>query len=142
MNHSNLPMFIACIIGGLLSTMNVWANSVSDIRLSFNDLYMALIMTGWMFLLLGLYNMDKTQIIIGLITTVLTIIAIRTQLLITPNQYLLGMIPHHSMAVFMTNKLKEKYSTKDLGKILNSLTENIIKTQEDEINLMKSLSNY
>jgi hypothetical protein len=93
-----------------------------------------------MFLLLGFYYLDKTQIIIGLVTTVLTLIAIRTQILITPNQYLLGMIPHHSMAVFMTNKLKEKYSTKDLGKILNSLTENIIKTQEEEINLMKSLS--
>ena len=89
MNHSNLPMFIACIIGGLFSTMNVWANSISDIRLSFNDLYMALLMTGWMFLLLGIYNIDKTQIIIGLVTTVLTLIAIRSQLLITPNQYLL-----------------------------------------------------
>lgn len=139
MNHGNIPMFIACIIGGLLSTMNIWVNKLTDIRFSLNDLYMATLMTGWMFLLLGFFYQDFTQIQIGLITTLISLLAIRTQLFISPNQYISGMIPHHSMAVFMTNKLKQKYSTKDLGQILNSLTENIINSQNQEINQMKSL---
>jgi hypothetical protein len=42
------------VLSGLLSTMNVWVDKVDDIRFSINDLYMTLLMTGWMFLFMGL----------------------------------------------------------------------------------------
>jgi hypothetical protein len=42
------------LLSGLLSTMNVWVDKVDDIRFSINDAYMTLLMTGWMFLFMGL----------------------------------------------------------------------------------------
>jgi uncharacterized protein (DUF305 family) len=53
--------------------------------------------------------------------------------MVNTNQYILGMIPHHSMAVHMSNKLLEKEST-----TLKPFVENIIKTQEKEIEFMKN----
>ena len=65
--------------------------------------------------------------------------------MISQHQYLLGMIPHHSMAVHMSKKLLEK---KDFiknnennknNKKIKSFVENIIKTQYDEITFMKNI---
>jgi len=47
-------MFFIMILSGLLSTMNVWVDKIDDIRFSINDVYMTLLMTGWMFLFTGL----------------------------------------------------------------------------------------
>ena len=59
MNHTDYShygvMFIIMIVSGLLSTMNVWVDKIEDIRFSLNDLYMTLLMTGWMD---GLIDMD------------------------------------------------------------------------------------
>ena len=57
MNGTNhyLVMFIIMIFSGLLSTMNIYADKLSDIRLSLNDLYMTLLMTGWMFAFMGIF---------------------------------------------------------------------------------------
>jgi uncharacterized protein (DUF305 family) len=48
------------------------------------------------------------------------------------------MIPHHSMAVFMSEKIKQKNIIKDQE--INDLVSNIITTQEEEIRLMKKYS--
>ena len=50
--HSTIPIFIIMIIAGLLSSMNVWTDKLRDIRLHLNDIYMAILMTGWMFALM------------------------------------------------------------------------------------------
>jgi uncharacterized protein (DUF305 family) len=47
------------------------------------------------------------------------------------------MIPHHSMAVFMTKKLKE--NNPNLPDELNELADNIIQNQENEILIMKKI---
>ena len=52
-NHYTI-MFVIMILSGLLSTMNVWVDKIDDIRFSINDVYMILLMTGWMFLFMGL----------------------------------------------------------------------------------------
>ena len=57
---------------------------------------------------------------------------IRNQFLITETQYKLGIIPHHSMAVHMSKKLLEKENN------ISTFVENIIKTQEDEILILKN----
>ena len=49
-NHYTL-MFVTMFLAGLLSTMNVWVDKYEDMRFSLNDLYMTLLMTGWMFFL-------------------------------------------------------------------------------------------
>ena len=100
-------MFFIMIVSGLLSTMNVWVDKVEDIRFSMNDAYMTLLMTGWMFLFMGVIYQEMSVFFIGLSLVLLNLWCIRTQFLITENQYKLGMIPHHSMAVHMSKKLLE-----------------------------------
>jgi hypothetical protein len=116
---------------GLLSSMNVWVDKYDDIRFSINDIYMTLLMTGWMFLFMGLYYRDYPIIMIGFLLVVFNVWCIRTQFLVDENQYVLGMIPHHSMAVLMSKKLAQN-KTK-----INEFAKNIIKTQEKEIEVMK-----
>jgi hypothetical protein len=138
MNHSNYNhytvMFWIMIISGFLSTMNIWADKFNDVRFSINDLYMTLLMTGWMFFFMGIWYKEKTIFLIGTVLVLSSLWCIRTQFLITTNQYISGMIPHHSMAVHMSKKLLEKESTP-----LNNFVKNIIVTQEKEIEFMKQL---
>ena len=138
MKHSHLQphnhytiMFVIMILSGLLSTMNVWVDKLDDIRFSINDVYMSLLMTGWMFLFMGLIYQEKSIIFIGFLLVIVNIWCIRTQFLVTETQYKLGMIPHHSMAVHMSKKLLEKEKTK------SPFIQNIIKTQEKEIEILK-----
>jgi peptidoglycan biosynthesis protein MviN/MurJ (putative lipid II flippase) len=101
-------MIIIMIIAGTLSTMNNWAYSVHHMRFSLNDVYMISLMTGWMVLLMAILHRTRKFFIIGLTTVVLSIMAIRNQWFITYNQYVLGMIPHHSMALTMSAKFLDK----------------------------------
>jgi len=132
-SHTNhyVIMFCIMILSGLLSTMNVWVDKVDDIRFSLNDAYMTLLMTGWMFLFMGIIYQEVTVFIIGLSLIIVNIWCIRSQFLITEIQYKLGMIPHHSMAVHMSKKLLEKENK------ISPFIQNIIKTQEDEIVILK-----
>ena len=107
------------ILSGLLSTMNVWVDKLDDVRFSLNDVYMILLMTGWMFLFMGLVYQEINIIFIGLSLVLFNIWCIRNQFLITETQYKLGMIPHHSMAVHMSKKLLEKERSKDAGSAMS-----------------------
>lgn len=129
-NHY-VVMFFIMIPAGLLSTMNVWADKIDDIRISVNDLYMIFLMTGWMFFFMGLFYKETKIVIFGLLLVLLNLLFIRTQFLVNENQYKLGMIPHHSMAVHMSKKLLEKENS--MQEFLN----NLIKTQNEEIKILK-----
>jgi len=134
MNHNSLTsMFFAMILSGFLSTMNVWADNINNIRFSINDAYMVLLMTGWMFLCMGLFNKDLQTFGVGLALVVANLVGIRKQLFVSPNQYKLGMIPHHSMAIHMSKKLLERNPQPELAEFAR----NIIKTQKNEISFMK-----
>jgi hypothetical protein len=133
MNHSHYTiMFFIMILSGLLSTMSIWADKLDDIRFSINDAFMSLLMTGWMFLFMGLVYKEKQIFIIGLLLIIVNIWAIRTQFLVTESQYKLGMIPHHSMAIHMSKKLLEKRNN------ISPMLKNIIATQEREILIFKA----
>ena len=136
--HAVIPMMIISILSALLSAMWVWASSWNDIRLSINDFYMATLMTGWMFLLQGIYMKHIKYIIIGLGFVIISLGAIRVQLFVTIDQYLDGMIPHHSMALFMSEKIIDKYGLNP--PILGSLPLHIIESQKAEIQQMKSMN--
>ena len=129
-NHYSV-MFVIMILAGALSTMNVWADTLDDIRFSLNDAYMILLMTGWMLLFMGLYYRSTAPILIGLALVVSNIVAIRTQAFVTEDQFLQGMIPHHSMAVLMSKRLIGRPNS--IGPFLSE----IITTQEKEITFMK-----
>ena len=130
MNH-NAMMFFIMILSGLLSTMNVWADKMDDIRFSINDIYMTLLMTGWMFSFMGLVYKETSTLCIGVLLVIMNVWCIRTQFLVSEKQYKLGMIPHHSMAIHMSKKLLNKKNN------MKSFVENIIKTQENEISILK-----
>ena len=130
-------MFVIMIIAGLLSTMNIWVDKKEDIRISLNDLYMTLLMTGWMFFFMGIFYKETIITLIGLFIVLLNLFFIRNQTFITQNQYKLGMIPHHSMAVHMSKKLLDKHKNQLNSKNIDFI-ENIIKTQEKEIEYLKT----
>jgi hypothetical protein len=130
MNHYFL-MFLIMVASGALSTMSVWADKWSDVRFSLNDCYMILLMSGWMILFMGLIAGDHTPMVVGGALALSAFIAIRTQLFVTQDQYLAGMIPHHSMAVHMSRKLLLKPNT------IAPFLEQIVNTQEKEIDFMK-----
>jgi len=131
MNHYVI-MFFIMILSGLLTTMNVWVDKFDDVRFSLNDVYMVLLMTGWMFLFMGLFYRETKTFIFGLTFVIINLWCIRTQFLITENQYKLGMIPHHSMAILMSKQMLKKNNN------INNFLENIINTQEKEIQFMKN----
>lgn len=135
MKHSSynhyIVMFFIMIISGALSTMNVWVDNYNDIRFSLNDVYMIFLMTGWMFLFMGLFYKEVIITIIGLIMVITNFFCIRTQFLVTEEQYKLGMIPHHSMAILMSKKLLQKRNN------IQPFLENLINIQEEEIEFMK-----
>jgi hypothetical protein len=124
-------MFCIMLIAGFLSTMNIWADKYEDMRYSINDVYMVLLMTGWMFLLMGIYDMEKSIIGLGSLLVIATLWCIRSQFLVSDDQYKLGMIPHHSMAIHMSKKRLAKETR------MPQFLANIIKNQEEEIVIMK-----
>jgi hypothetical protein len=92
-------------------------------------------MTGWMFLFMGLYYSEIHIIWLGLLLVVINIWCIRTQFMVSSEQYVLGMIPHHSMAILMSKRLIEHQQPH-----FKEFVSNIITTQEKEIEYMKQLS--
>ena len=124
-------MFFIMILSGFLSTMNVWVDKYDDIRISINDVFMTLLMTGWMFFFMGVYYRDTRVFFFGLALVLINVWCIRTQFLVSENQYKMGMIPHHSMAILMSKKMLEKENN------MKSFLENLIHTQEKEILFMK-----
>ncbi len=124
-------MFFIMILSGLLSTMNIWVDKYDDIRFSINDVYMSLLMTGWMFFFTGIFYQERNIIIIGILLIIINIWCIRVQFLVTEYQYKLGMIPHHSMAIHMSKRLLKKPNN------MNHFLTNLINTQQQEIVFMK-----
>jgi len=128
-------MFVIMCLSGILSTMNVWADKMDDIHFSLNDVYMIMLMNGYMFLFMGILDGATSITLLGTILIILNIYFIRTQFMVSQNEYILGMIPHHSMAIHMSKKLLEKQND------MKPFLQNIIDTQEKEIKYMKSKKN-
>lgn len=141
-NMMILMMIIASFIAGYLSTMNIWAVNIKHVRWQLNDVYMVALMSAWMivmsYLLMRNHMINSTTVfIIAILLIIVIIYAIRKQVFINDKQFLNGMIPHHSMAILMARRIKEK--TKD-PRVMN-LANQIIKSQTDEINLMTNILN-
>lgn len=133
--HNVMFMVICMFFAGYASTMNNWIDKWDDFRFSLNDFYMVGLMTGWMLFFMGLFTLQLGKTIFGLVLIAIFFALIRTQAFITEIQFLKGMIPHHSMAILMSKRLQKKPNT------IQPLLEEIIKTQEQEIVIMKSYLN-
>jgi hypothetical protein len=132
MDTHGLGFMVLCMVAaGFASTMNNWADSWKDLSWSINDVYMIGLMTGWMIFFMGVFGQNMSRVLIGIAVVGVSLICIRTQLFVSETQFLRGMIPHHSMAVFMSKRLAERPNT-----IPGFLT-GIIETQSGEIEFMK-----
>ena len=129
-------MFLIMLVAGALSTMNLAVDSWTDIRWSLNDLYMILTMAGWMLVFMAVLNQDWWIMGTSIVLVAASIWAIRVQLLISTDQFVLGMIPHHSMAVHMSRQLVNSTSPSPLKEFALQ----IMKNQENEIAFMKEWS--
>jgi hypothetical protein len=91
-------MLVIMFISGLLSSMNIWAAKLSDIRFHLNDIYMALLMCGWCLILMGIYYINPSILLIGIISTAIIFYCIRNQLFIDEgfinfDKYNLSIVP-------------------------------------------------
>jgi hypothetical protein len=120
------------VLAGYASTMNTWIDSIDHFQYSLNDFYMVGLMTAWMFFFMGLLGNNNAHLVFGMLFVILFFYLIRTQAFVSEKSYLRGMIPHHSMAIMMSKRLKEKPNT------IQSLLDSIISTQRKEIMFMKS----
>jgi hypothetical protein len=130
-----LTMAVISLASGILSGMWIWADKPSDIRISLNDVYMATLMTVIMLFFMALLDQRYVWALMLGILAGLTLWLIRTQAYVSKSQYFQGMIPHHSMAVLTSKRLRNDPT---LSRDERKFVEQIIATQEREIDWMKS----
>lgn len=148
-----LVMIIIMFIAGFFSSMNIWVEKINDVRIfHINDIYMIILMTAWMIFLMSVYNFtginthrthaqdsNNSNEFIVMFTSLFFIIGsywmIRNQTLVNDAEFIRGMIPHHSMAILMSEKIKNKTSNQEI----KMLADKIISSQRAEINQMKEM---
>jgi hypothetical protein len=121
--------------------MYAMVNTVDNIYPSFNQFYMAGLMTTPMVimeivLMKSMYPNKRYNILIGIASLILFIgffVFIRQQTIIGDKEFIKSMIPHHSGAILMC----EEADLNDFE--LKELCDEIIASQQDEINQMEEI---
>lgn len=125
----------------MYAVMFLNVDKLDHVYLSTTRTYMSLLMVSPMALLMlvmmpGMYKDKKKNTVIivsSIIIFVLALTFLRKQVLITDQQYMKAMIPHHSSAILVSQEAK--LTDPELKK----LAEEIIKSQEEEIAQMKAI---
>ena len=139
----HICMFIVMVIIGMLfNPMNILAYRLSDLYISLTLFYGGLLMASNMmwgheivhYLSMGHFNM--LVFCIGIILSIsISILLLRRQLFVDDKQWLRRMISHHSTALTTSHKIYNKTNNPNIKKLIKK----IIDTQEEEIQLMKSM---
>ena len=146
-NNSSSDMYVRLLAMAILSFISMYflmyamVDSFTNIHNSFNELYMAGLMTAPMILieivLMGrMYENKNYNIAIGIASILLGIIflfAIRTQFAVGDTQFLRSMIPHHAGAILMCNNGTIQDSE------IKQLCSTIVDGQQKEIDQMKAI---
>lgn len=112
-------------------------NNTSNIKSSLGKFYLSCAMAS----LMGLTEMfimgDQNILIIIILLVMLvgSVIMYRRQMYIKEKEYLKEMIEHHSMALLTSKSIIEKTNDNQV----KNLAQNIIKSQQSEINYMEQL---
>ena len=137
-----ISFIIMVIVGMLFNPMNILAYRFSDLYISQTLFYGGLLMASNMiwaheivhYILMG--HFDMLVFLIGVISSIsVSILLLRQQFLVGDKQWLRRMISHHSTALTTSHKIYNKTSNAKLKK----LAQEIIYTQEKEIQLMKDM---
>ena len=134
-------MMISSFIIQMFVMSNIMTNSYKNITFSLGKFYMSVIMALLMGLLEVLMydnHMNTKSVYYYLSLGFLLVIFIylyRNQIYIDDKDYLKEMIEHHSMALLTSEEILQTTNSEQVKK----LAENIILTQEKEIEYMKEL---
>jgi Domain of unknown function (DUF305) len=120
--------------------MYAMVNAFENVFNSFNQVYMAALMTASMviielLLMSSMYNSKKLNaaiLMIGAVVLVGSFLLIRYQTAVSDRQFLRSMIPHHAGAILMC----QEASIQDLE--IKDLCRNIVAGQQAEIDQMKA----
>ena len=141
MKHQIISFIIMVMVGILFNPMNVLAYRLNDLYISLTLFYGGLLMASnmiWSHEIIHLlaHNKFNTKtFLIGIIMSIsITLFLLRRQFLVNDKQWLKRMISHHSTAITTSKNIRNTSNDKKIIKLAND----IIKTQEYEINLMKS----
>ena len=141
MKNYMIQFIIMAIVGILFNPMNMLAYRFNDLYLSLTLFYGGLLMASnmiWSHELVHYFSMGHFNIkmfIIGIILSGISVLLLRSQLLVNDKEWLKRMISHHSTALTTTHKINKNTKNEKIKKLSND----IIKTQEEEITQMKSL---
>ena len=139
-NHI-IQFIIMVIVGILFNPMNMLAYRFNDLYISLTLFYGGLLMASnmiWSHEIVHYFSMghfNSKIFIIGIILSGICVLLLRSQLLVNDKEWLKRMISHHSTALTTSNKINKNTKNEKIRKLSND----IIKVQEDEITLMKSL---
>ena len=144
LTYSLLVMMIGSVIIQMFVMSGIMTNTYKNITMSLGKFYISVIMA----LLMGLLEVimhDNHMRVISIyyylffgILLVIFVYLYRNQAYIEDKDYLNEMIEHHSMAILTSEEILQKTNSERVKK----LAENIITTQEKEINYMKELIKY
>jgi Ca2+/Na+ antiporter len=134
-------MMIGSVIIQMFVMSGIITNSYKNITFSLGKFYMSVIMALLMGLLEVIMHDNHMRVIsiyyylfLGFLL-VIFIYLYRNQAYIEDKDYLNEMIEHHSMAILTSEEILQKTNSERVKK----LAQNIITTQEKEINYMKEL---
>ena len=134
-------MMIGSFIIQMIVMSNIMTNSYKNITFSLGKFYMSVIMALLMGILEVLMydnhmNTLSVYYYLSLFFVLVTFIYLyRNQVYIEDKDYLNEMIEHHSMALLTSEEILQKTNSERVKK----LAENIISTQEKEIEYMRQL---
>ena len=141
--HTMVVMFVGSFLIQYFLMPPIMVNNRAYITNNIGKAYMSVIMALFMILLEVMmhdhqYHVFSTNfyIVLGVLLA-LFVYLYRKQVAINDNQYLEGMIEHHSMALLTSEQILEKTQSEKIRK----LATNIVETQQAEINYMKQLIN-
>ena len=137
-------MMIGSFIIQLFFMSSIMTNSYKNITFSVGKFYMATIMALLMGLLeVLMFDFHMKTLSLGYYLSLFFILVVfiylyRNQVYIEDKDYLNEMIEHHSMALLTSEEILQKTKSERVKK----LAENIISTQEKEIQYMQQLLKY
>ena len=138
-------MFIIMVLVGILfNPMNILEYRLSDLFLALTLFYGGLLMASnmiWAHEIVHYLHMGHFNVYVFLVGVVLSVLVsiylLREQAFVNDEQWLRRMISHHSTSLTTSNKIVKRTNNEKIRNLANE----IIETQEREIELMKKLLN-
>lgn len=136
-----IQFIIMFLFGFFLNPMNMLAYNINDFYASTTLFYSGLFMASnmiWAHELVHYFSMNHLNIyvfVIGIFLSGICVLLLRSQFLVTDEQWIRRMIPHHSTALTTSTNIANKTQDENI----KSLAKTIIETQEKEIQYMRTL---